>query len=115
MRSRSFLTLCALMVSLLGAPLIAQADTVNINTADATTLAKELKGIGAARANAIVTHRTQNGPFKSVDDLTLVKGISQKVIDENRDNMRVDGARAEAPARSAKASAKTDAAPRNEH
>jgi competence protein ComEA len=76
-------------------PLTAWADPVNINTADARTIAKELKGIGVARAQAIVAYRTQHGPFKSPDDLGLVKGIAQKVIDQNRANIRVDG-RAEA-------------------
>ena len=72
------------------APIVAWAGPVNINTADAGTLAKELKGIGPSRAQAIVAYRTQHGPFKSADDLALVRGISQKVIDENRENIRVD-------------------------
>jgi competence protein ComEA len=75
------------------APMVALAEPVNINTADARTIAKELKGIGVARAQAIVAYRTQHGPFKSADDLGLVKGIAQKVIDENRPNIRVDGSR----------------------
>lgn len=80
-------------------PLTCWADPVNINTADARTIAKELKGIGVARAQAIVTYRTQNGPFKSADDLNLVKGIAQTVIDQNRANIRVEGgARGPAPA-----------------
>lgn len=71
-------------------PLAVWAGPVNINTADASTLARELKGIGPARAEAIVAYRTQHGPFKSADDLMLVKGIPQKVIDENRDNIQTD-------------------------
>lgn len=74
-------------------PLAAWAGPVDINTADASTLARELKGIGPARAQAIVAYRTQNGPFKSVDDLVLVKTIPQKVVDANRENLRVDGAK----------------------
>src|SRR5262245_5454570 len=72
-------------------PLAAWAGPVDINTADATTLAKELKGVGPARAKAIVAYRTQNGPFKSADDLALVKSVSQKVVDDNRDNIRLEG------------------------
>ncbi|MGH8285158.1 MAG: ComEA family DNA-binding protein [Steroidobacteraceae bacterium] len=84
---RSFVTLAA--VALL-APALGWAGPVNINTADAATLAKELTGIGKSRAEAIVAYRTKNGPFKSADELTLVKGIGQKVIDENRANIRVE-------------------------
>jgi len=66
----------------------ALAGPVDINTADARTLAKELKGIGPARAEAIIKYRTQHGPFKSPDELALVKSIPQKVIDANRDEIR---------------------------
>lgn len=76
------------------APLAAWAGPVDINTADAGTLDKELKGVGPARAQAIVAYRTQHGPFKSADDLALVKTIPQKVVEDNRDNIRIDGARA---------------------
>ncbi len=53
-----------LIVSLLpvGAAL---AGPVNLNTADAATLARELDGIGPAKAQAIVEYRQKNGPFKS--------------------------------------------------
>jgi len=73
-------------------PITAYADPVNLNTADAATLDRELKGIGPARAAAIVAYRTQHGPFKSVDELALVAGIGQKVIDDNREVLRVDRA-----------------------
>jgi competence protein ComEA len=80
-------------------PLIGWAGPVDINTADAPTLAKELKGIGPAKAQAIVAWRKEHGPFKTPDDLSLVKGIAQKVIDENRPNIRIEsGTRTAAPA-----------------
>ena len=86
-------------------PFTCLAGPVDINTADASTLAKELKGIGPARAEAIVAHRKQNGPFKSADDLALVKGIAQKVIDENRPDIRIgNGKTSAAPAAPAKPS-----------
>ena len=66
------------------------ADPVNINTADARTLAKELNGIGLSRAQAIVDYREKNGPFKSVDELAKVKGIGMKVVEQNRANIRVE-------------------------
>jgi competence protein ComEA len=61
------------------------AGPVNINSADASTLAKELVGVGETKAQRIVDYRTQNGPFKTADDLAGVKGISDKTIDKNRD------------------------------
>lgn len=71
-------------------PIVAWAGPVNINTADAKTLAKELDGIGPAKAQAIVEYRQKNGAFKSAEDLLKVEGIGAKVLDQNRDNIRVE-------------------------
>lgn len=66
-------------------PQTSDQQAVNINTADASSIiSAHLRGIGEKRAAAIVAYRTQHGPFKSVDDLKNIKGISQKVIDDNR-------------------------------
>lgn len=95
-------TLAALVLL---APLGAQAEPVNINTADATALAKALNGVGPAKAQAIVAYREKNGPFKSVDQLALVEGITQKLIDRNRADIRLGaekpGDKAAAPAKPA--------------
>jgi len=61
---------------------------IDINTADAKSLTL-LKGIGEKRAEAIIKYRDANGPFKSVEELDKVKGISKKVIDDNRDHLTV--------------------------
>jgi len=66
-----------------------QAEPVNINTADATALAKALNGIGPAKAKAIVNYRDKNGPFKSVDQLAMVEGITQKLIEKNRADIKL--------------------------
>jgi len=83
----------------------AQAGPVNLNSADAATLAAELKGIGPARAQAIIDYRTKHGAFRSPDELGLVPGIGQKVIEQNRANLLVGtaprAAAAAAPARPA--------------
>ena len=79
-----------LVASLL--PLMAWAGPVDINKADAATIAKELQGVGLSRAQAIVDYRSKNGAFKSADDLRNVKGIGQKTLELNRANIRVDGA-----------------------
>jgi len=87
----------------------AWAGPVDINTADAATLARELNGVGPARAQAIVAYRNEHGPFKSVDDLRLVKNMPQKIIDSNRDLLRMDGAKA--PRAGTKPEAKADSKP----
>jgi len=63
------------------------AGQVSINSADAPTLAAELKGIGEKKAQAIVNYRKQNGPFTNINDLENVKGISIKTIENNKDNL----------------------------
>lgn len=85
-----------LAAMLLLAPLGAYAEPVNINTADAGALAKALNGVGPAKAKAIVAYRDKNGPFKSVDQLTMVEGITQKLLDKNRADIKLGGDKAEA-------------------
>ncbi|WP_169082002.1 ComEA family DNA-binding protein [Paenibacillus sp. PL91] len=52
---------------------------LDINRATAEEL-DALKGIGPAKAKAIVQDRDQNGKFNSVDDLLRVKGIGEKLL-----------------------------------
>jgi competence protein ComEA len=65
------------------------AGPVNINTADAETLAAELVGIGPSLAAAIVRDREEHGPYKSAEDLTRVRGIGESVIEKNRENIKI--------------------------
>ena len=90
---------------LLLAPFV-HADPVNVNTADATSLAKALNGVGPAKAKAIVAYRDKNGPFKSVDQLAMVEGITQKLIDRNRSDIKLGGDKAGGAAPAAPAAAK---------
>jgi competence protein ComEA len=78
-----------LVASLL--PALAFAGPVDINKADAATLAKELNGIGMSKAQAIVAYRDKNGAFKKTEELLKVKGVSAKVLERNRSNIRLDG------------------------
>ena len=83
-----FLT-TATAIALLSLPMLAFAGQVNINTADAETMAAELNGVGLSKAKAIVEYRTKHGPFRSVDDLSLVKGIGERTVDKNRSDIQV--------------------------
>lgn len=76
------------------APFVAWAGPVDINKADAQTIAKELQGVGLSRAQAIVAYREKNGAFKSVDDLRKVKGIGARTLELNRANIRIEGSTA---------------------
>lgn len=72
------------------AGIVLAAEPVNINTADAQTIASSLKGIGQAKAEAIISHREAHGPFKSLEDLLQVKGIGEKTLEANRHLIRFE-------------------------
>lgn len=76
------LTLCFMLL-----PALALAGPVNVNTADAETISRSLQGVGLSKARAIVEYREKHGPFKSPDDLSLVKGIGDRTVELNRDNI----------------------------
>ena len=83
----------ALVAATLLAP-IAIAGPVDVNSADAKTLARELQGVGMAKAEAIVSHREKNGPFKSAEDLAKVTGLGKKLIEQNKATFKFDAAKA---------------------
>lgn len=68
---------------------MAYGGTVNINTADAKTLAKELQGVGVAKAEAIIRYRTEKGPFKSIEELKKVEGIGEATFETNKGNLKL--------------------------
>jgi len=72
------------------------AAVVDLNAATVSEL-DAVKGIGPAKAKAIIDYRDKNGPFKSVDDLKGVKGFGAKSIEKLRPELTVDGASAPAP------------------
>ena len=65
------------------------AGPVNINTADAETLAMELSGVGPALAAAIVADRDANGEFNTPEALMRVKGIGNRILELNKGNILV--------------------------
>ena len=82
--------LLALLIACM--PLWAFAGPVDINTADAETISNELDGVGLTKAEAIVEYRKKHGPFKSAEDLSLVKGIGERTVEINKSNIRVAAA-----------------------
>ena len=68
----------------------AVAKQVNINKADAQTIADLLVGIGVAKAKAIVKFRESHGPFKSIDQLQEVNGIGEASIASNRQRITLE-------------------------
>ncbi|NCF10060.1 MAG: hypothetical protein GWP66_05200 [Gammaproteobacteria bacterium] len=82
------IVLAALLVAGIG-PLAAAP--VDINTADAATLAAAINGVGPSRAAAIIAYREANGPFASVDELTAIRGIGPKLLERNREVISVGG------------------------
>lgn len=66
------------------------AKAVNINKADAITLAESLDGIGQKRAEAIVEYRSQNGPFTSLDQVSDVAGIGEKIVERNSEFIQME-------------------------
>ena len=62
--------------------------SVDINKANEKDFAS-LKGVGDKKASMIVQYRKTNGCFKSVDDLSKVKGIGKKTIEKNRDELTI--------------------------
>ena len=83
---RSMLLLFSMLLAVSTQVLAGQVD---INTADAGTLASAIDGVGEHKAQAIVAHRQTNGPFASVDELANVKGIGVKTVESNRDALTV--------------------------
>ncbi len=69
---------------------VANVPAINLNTADAATLEAELAGVGKAKAQAIIDHRTSNGPFASVDELLEVKGIGPAILEKNRARLSIN-------------------------
>jgi competence protein ComEA len=77
----SHLVCAALVLSLGALPVLAAAQgVVNINSADASTLAL-LPRVGPAVAQRIVEHREQNGKFQKKEDLLLVRGIGESTFE----------------------------------
>jgi competence protein ComEA len=77
--------LLTLLVLLFSGSLYAAVD---LNTASVEEL-QAVKGVGASKAEAIVQHRKQHGPFKRVEELDDVKGFGKKTVERLRSEFTV--------------------------
>jgi len=68
---------------------LAFAGEVNINTANAQEISRNLKGIGLKKAKSIVLYRKTHGNFKTIESLSKVKGIGFKTVEKNRANISI--------------------------
>ena len=82
------------MASGLSNPSLAQPDasmmTVNVNLATAEQLAEVLDGVGITRAEAIVQHRESYGKFERVEELLMVRGIGDSILEANRSKISLE-------------------------
>ncbi|HQR11135.1 MAG TPA: ComEA family DNA-binding protein [Casimicrobiaceae bacterium] len=85
---RMFMALALAVIAQLAASSPSLA-AVNINTATQEEFVALHKGLGPAKAQAIIDYRKANGPFKSVDDLRHVKGIGAKRLEKLRPELTV--------------------------
>jgi competence ComEA-like helix-hairpin-helix protein len=63
--------------------------SVNINAADAHSIADALVGVGMVRAEAIVAFREDNGRFADPYELVQVKGVSEATVMRNEERIRL--------------------------
>ncbi len=63
---------------------------ININTADAQTIADNLYRVGIKKAEAIVMWREANGAFTSKDQLLEVKGIGEAILAANAERISLE-------------------------
>ena len=85
-------TKLSILVLALAALAPAADERVNVNTADAATIAARLDGVGLKKAQAIVSYREANGRFDAAAELANVKGIGAATVARNADRIAVSGA-----------------------
>ncbi|GBE03431.1 comE operon protein 1 [bacterium BMS3Abin09] len=99
MKRNIFARICVSVVILFAAALflgsMAFADNnagqavIDLNAATVKELAA-LPGVGKKRAQAIVTYRTENGKFESIDEIMKIDGIGKKTLTKIRERVIVE-------------------------
>ena len=62
---------------------------ININRATVAEL-KTLPGVGEATAKRIVAYRSKNPPFRRIEELLIIRGISRNRLEQIRNQIRLD-------------------------
>jgi competence protein ComEA len=90
LKRKMWVSICILMIGLLMVPgFIVAGDKVNINTANKDELCA-LKGVGPAIAVRIIEYREKNGKFKTIEEITEVKGIGDATFEKIKDLIVVE-------------------------
>jgi len=66
----------------------AEQQVVNLNDSTFEQLVT-LKGVGQTKAQAIIAYRQQIGSFKSINELSKVRGIGEKIISDNKARLAI--------------------------
>lgn len=66
----------------------AQEALIDINSANAETLAAALSGVGLVKAQEIVRYRETYGDFVAIEELAEVKGIGPALVERNRHRLQ---------------------------
>ena len=69
---------------------LAPSDRIDLNRASVVELMR-LPGVGRKKAEAMVALR-QRAPFKRLEDVLTVKGISPRWLEKNRPHLAIGGA-----------------------
>ena len=88
MKTSTILSSAVLALSTIFSSILVAAP-VNVNTASAEEIAKNLKGIGLTKAQAMVEYRQENGKFLNHEHLTDVKGIGEKTVEKNKEDIKL--------------------------
>jgi len=66
-----------------------QPQRISINRATVAEL-KTLPGVGEATAKRIVAYRSKNPPFRRIEELLIIRGISRNRLEQIRNRIRLD-------------------------
>lgn len=76
------------LIGLIGMMVLPVFAAVNINTATQSEL-ETVRGLGPAKAKAIISYREANGGFKTLDELDKVKGFGKASIEKLQGELSV--------------------------
>ena len=68
---------------------VGSSQQININRATVAEL-KTLPGVGEATAKRIVAYRSKNPPFRRIEELLIIRGISRNRLEQIRNRIRLD-------------------------